>query len=166
MPDLTASADHIQTHLDVLCADIGNRIAASDAERRAAEYCCEYLASLGLADATIEDFPFHLWGYDTCEVTVDTGGGPRGIEAIPIANSQPTPEGGVEAELIYVDNALPADLAGADVQGKVLLIWGSYGESTDKLEALNDCGAAGILWVDERLPFDWPVSVGTPYDWR
>ena len=23
-----------------------------------------------------------------------------------------------------------------------------------------------LIWVDERLPFDWPASVGTPYDWR
>jgi len=164
-PDLTASADHIQAHLDALCADIGNRLAASDAERQAAEYCCDYLASLGLSNATVEEFPFHHWSYDTCEVSVDTGSGAVELEALPIANSRPT-AGAIEAELVYVDNALPGDLARVDARGKVLLIWGGHGGDSSKLEALNACGAAGLIWVDERLPFDWPVSIGTPYDWR
>ena len=164
--DLTASPDHIQAHLDALCADIGNRLAASDAERRAGEYCRDYLQSLGLESVTTQQFPFHHWGWERCEVAVSVGEGWLALDAIPVANSRPTPEGGIEAELVYVDNALPADLARADVRGKVLLVWGGHGGDTSKLQALNDCGAAGVIWVDERLPFDWPVSVGTPYDWR
>jgi len=67
---------------------------------------------------------------------------------------------------VCVDNALPADLARVDTRGKVLLIWGGHGGDSSKLAALNETGAVAILWVDERLPFDWPVSIGTPYDWR
>jgi hypothetical protein len=165
-PDLTASVENIQAHLDALCAGIGNRLAASDEERLAAEYCREYLAGLGLSGVTIEEFPFHLWGWDVCEVTADDGSGARELTTIPVASSQPTPEGGVEGELLCVDNALPADLARVDTRGKILLVWGGHGGDSSKLAALNDTGAAAILWVDERLPFDWPVSIGTPYDWR
>ncbi len=165
-PELTASAKHIQAHLDALCADIGNRLAASDNERLGAEYVGDYLQSLGLSGVALEDFPYEEWGYDTCEVAWKTSSGWSEIETIPVASSQPTPADGVAGRLVCVDNALPADLARQDVRDKILLIWGPHGGDSSKLAALNECGAAGILWVDDRLPFDWPVSIGTPYDWR
>jgi len=165
-PALTASADHIQTHLNVLCRDIGNRIAASENERRAAEYVAQYLDSLGLASVSVEGFPFTEWGYEVSTLEVSDQGEWRTIASIPAANSPSTPREGVEAEVVYVDSATPADLAGRDLDGKILLIWGLHGGDTSKLERLQECGAAAVLWVDDRLPFDYPVSVGTPYDWR
>ncbi len=166
VPDVTASADEIQRHLNVLCADIGNRIAASENESRAAAYVAERLRTLGLANVTREEFPFHEWGYEVSRVEADLGEGWRELDSIPVANSQSTPAEGIEAELVCVDNATPADLARQDVRGKLLLVWGPHGETTEKLEQLNECGAAGVLWVDDRMPFDYPVSIGTPYDWR
>ncbi len=165
MPRFNASADAIDRHLHVLCRDIGNRLAASDAERRAADYVADQMREIGLANVTIESFPFALWGYDVARVEV-LGEDARTLDAIPVASSPATPEDGLEAEVVYVDNAMPADLAMHDVEGKILLVWGPHGGDSSKLEALSDCGCSGVLWVDDRLPFDWPVSIGTPFDWR
>ncbi len=165
MPQFSASADAIERHLHVLCRDIGNRLGATRAERRAAEYVGDQMRQIGLQNVTFESFPFHVWGYETAEVQV-LSGEQRTVECIPIANSMPTPEGGVEAEVVSVDHAMPADLAMHDVEGKILLIWGLHGGDTGKLQALNDCGAVGLLWVDDRFPVEWPVSAGIPYGWR
>ncbi len=165
MPTFAASADAINRHLQVLCREIGNRLAATKAERRAAEYVADQMETLGLENVTLESFPFHLWGYETARVDVLSGDG-RSIECIPVANSRPTPAEGVEAEVVYVDHATPADLALHDLEGKLLLIWGLHEGDTRKLHQLNSCGAAGLLWVDDRFPVEWPVSAGAPYGWR
>jgi len=165
MPLFNASPDAIDRHLQVLCRDIGNRLAATEAERRAAEYVADQMEVLGLEDVCLETFPFHAWGYETARVDVLSGDGPS-IECIPIANSLPTPGEGIEAKVVYVDHATPADLAMHDVEGKILLIWGLHGGDTRKLHQLNACGAVGLLWVDDRFPVDWPVSAGIPYGWR
>ena len=165
MPLFDASADNIDRHLQVLCRDIGNRLAATEAERKAAEYVAAQMENFGLHNVTFETFPFHVWGYETGLVDV-LSGEERSIECIPIANSLPTPGGSVEAEVVYVDHATGADLAMHDVEGKLLLIWGLHGGDTEKLHMLENCGAVGILWVDDRFPVDWPVSAGIPYGWR
>ncbi|MEA3401560.1 MAG: M20/M25/M40 family metallo-hydrolase [Armatimonadota bacterium] len=165
MPRFHSDPSNIDRTLHVLCRDIGNRLAATENEHRAAEYVADQMRQIGLSDVTLERFPFRVWGYETAEVRV-LGDGARTIEAIPVANSPATPEAGIEAEVVYVDNATPADLAMHDVEGKVLLIWGLYGDKREKLQMLQRSDAVGVLWVDDRLPFDWPVSAGTPYDWR
>ena len=165
MPTFDASAENIDRHLQVLCRDIGNRLAATEAERRAAEYVAEQMQNYGLANVTFETFPFHVWGYETARVDV-LSGEERAIECIPVANSQPTPEDGIEAEVVYVDHATAADLAMQDVEGKLLLIWGLHGGDPQTLRMLETSGAIGLLWVDDRFPVEWPVSAGIPYAWR
>ncbi|MGC9316685.1 MAG: M20/M25/M40 family metallo-hydrolase [Armatimonadota bacterium] len=165
MPRFHSDPGSIDQTLHVLCRDIGNRLAGTENEHRTAEYVADRMREIGLPEVTVERFPFRVWGYEAAEVRV-TGDGARSIDAIPVANSPATPEEGLEAEVVYVDNATPADLAMHDVDGKILLVWGLYGDTPEKLHALNECGAVGVLWVDDRLPFDWPVAAGTPYDWR
>ncbi len=165
MPVFDASSENIDRHLQVLCRDIGNRLGATEAERRAAEYVAEQMENFGLHDVTFETFQFHVWGYDTARVDV-LSGEQRSIECLPIANSRPTPDEGIEAEVVYVDHASAADLAMHDVEDKLLLIWGINLGSTEVLHMLQNCGAAGLLWVDDRFPVDWPVSAGLPYAWR
>lgn len=165
MPAFKASIANIEETLHVLCREIGNRLGASDAERRAAHYVADRLRALGLSNVTVESFPFAVWGYQEARVEV-LGGERRTLDAIPIANSPATPEDGLEAEVVYVDNATEADLARHDVEGKILLVWGLYTGDAPHLQLLQDCGCVGVLWVDDRFPFDWPVSIGTPFDWR
>jgi len=165
MPTLNASPENIDETLRVLCRDIGNRLAASAAEREAAEYVAGRMRALGLSNVTIESFPFDLWGYEVARVEVP-GPEPRVLPAIPVANSPATPEDGLEAEVVYVDHGTAADLAMHDVEEKLLLVWGPHGGDRGKLQALQDSGCVGVLWVDDRFPVDWPVSIGTPFDWR
>ncbi|MGI5816560.1 MAG: M20/M25/M40 family metallo-hydrolase [Armatimonadota bacterium] len=165
MPTFDASPEAIDRHLQVLCREIGNRLAATEAERRAAGYVAEQMENLGLHNVTFETLPFHVWGYEIARVDVLTGDA-RSIECIPVANSRPTTEEGIEAEVVYVDHASEADLFLNDVEGKLLLIWGLHGDDREALHRIEHSGAVGLLWVDDRLPMDWPVSAGTPYAWR
>lgn len=165
MPVFRASAHNIDHTLHVLCRDIGNRLAASEAELRAAEFVAEQMRALGLQNVTLETFPFDLWGYEVARVQV-LGEGARALAGIPVANSPATPAEGLEAEVVYVDHGTAADLALHDIEGKLLLVWGPHGGDPEILRFMNECGCAGVLWVDDRFPTDWPVSVGTPFDWR
>ncbi|MGD9498185.1 MAG: hypothetical protein AB7Y46_17925, partial [Armatimonadota bacterium] len=63
IPELASSVEAIQQHLNVLCADIGTRVAATDAELAAAVYAEDYLRGLGLTNVTRHLFPFTAWGY-------------------------------------------------------------------------------------------------------
>lgn len=166
MPNFNASVENIDRTLHVLCREIGNRVGASAAELRAAEFVADEMRALGLQNVTLERFPFDLWGYEVARVQV-LGEHARALAAIPVANSPATPAAGLEAEVVYVDHGTPADLALHEVEGKIVLVWGSsHGSDADALRALNDCGCVGVLWVDDRFPTDWPVAIGTPFDWR
>ncbi len=165
MPTFNASPANIDETLRVLCRDIGNRLGASKAEREAAEHVAEVMRALGLSNVTIESFPFDLWGYEVARVEVP-GPEPRVLPAIPVANSPAAPEEGLEAEVVYVDHGTAADLAMHDVEEKILLVWGPHAGDRATLQGLQDCGCVGVLWVDDRFPVDWPVSIGTPFDWR
>ena len=162
--NLVGSSKQVQAHLDVLCRRIGTRLAASKNEFRAAEYIAGHMRKIGLCNVTQQRFPFEEWGFRECELRVKDGAW-RAIRCLPV-NSPSTPAKGIEAELLYVDSAAPATLKGLDIRGKVLLVWGTYGETTERLKYLARSGVAAVLWLDDRLPFDWPAAVGTPYDWR
>ncbi|MBM4048494.1 MAG: M20/M25/M40 family metallo-hydrolase, partial [Planctomycetes bacterium] len=162
---LLASSKQIQAHLNALCRDIGTRIAATKNEQRAADYVARCMTRIGLSNVTQQRFPFTDWGYDVCELLVHDGQW-RAVKCTPVVQSPSTPPKGIEAEVVYVDSGSAADLKGRNVKGKILLIWGAFGETTEKLARLGRCGAAALMWVDTRLPFHWPVAMGVPYDWR
>ena len=161
---LAGTAREVQGHLNVLCRDIGTRLAASENETRAAEYIAGAMRRIGLSNVSQPRFPFEEWGFDVCELRVRDGAW-RAVKCLPV-NSPSTPAKGIEAEVVYVDSATPAAMKGLDVKGKILLVWGTYGETTERLEYLAKLRPAAVMWLDDRLPFDWPAAVGTPYDWR
>ncbi len=73
-----------------------------------------------------------------------------------------TPPGGLTGELVYVGRGFPADLAGQDVRGKVVLV---DGLATPPVAwACEQAGAAGIVFISgQRLHFMIVSTVwGTP----
>jgi Zn-dependent M28 family amino/carboxypeptidase len=99
-------------HLEGL-VDIGNRMAGSAGERRAAEATRDALEGAGARDARLE--PFDIQGWTRGDSAVRAGG--EGHECIALPRS---PAGEVTGELVDVGHGLPEDFE-ADLTGKVVM---------------------------------------------
>ncbi|MGD9497138.1 MAG: M20/M25/M40 family metallo-hydrolase, partial [Armatimonadota bacterium] len=100
------------------------------------------------------------------EVEVNDGTGWRPVASVPVALSPSTPADGIEAEVVYVDAVPERIVEDRDLDGRIVLLWGQFGQTPEKLEQVRSGGAAAVIWVDDRLPVHWLVAIGTPYDWR
>jgi len=145
----------------MLAGTIGERRAGSSAEHRAAEYVLEEFRRNGADQARLEAFECtsrvearaHLevqlngrWSKVPCEVLVNS------------PSTQP-PHRPVERELAWLE--MPeeaARLTPGSLRGKALLLFGPLATNTENHKALVNSGAALVLWVDDRLPFEWTKS--------
>jgi len=108
------------------------RIQGTKYERRAHKWIYQQLQSFGLEDVHYDNFPsqYPQWRPTACELTVtgapgfETGRTYKFGQAITAFVSAATPEGGVEAEMIYVGDATPSELRGRDLSGKIVLLRG------------------------------------------
>ena len=137
-------------HVEALAA-IGKRPTGFEGERKAAEYLCAQLEEWGLAGVGTEEFAARSWDFEICRVEAD---GIGMLEALPIEFSASTAENGVEGELVVYEN--PGDLAGAELQGKIVLTQGGVPAA----ESLLDGGAAGLVVVDSGKPRAWHLIYG------
>jgi Zn-dependent M28 family amino/carboxypeptidase len=110
--DGTFTSDAGWEHLEGL-VDIGNRMAGSAGERRAAEATRDALEGAGARDARLE--PFDIQGWTRGDSAVRAGG--EGHECIALPRS---PAGEVTGELVDVGHGLPEDFE-ADLTGKVVM---------------------------------------------
>jgi len=158
------SSDMVAEHLENLCGKIGNRLAGTAGERKAARYIERKFKEFGLSNVRLEKFPCVSWRCKKAELSIKDGKW-RKINCLPLAHSLST-KGTIEAELIYLESASAVDLAGKDLKGKVGLVLGGFGNTPDKYIRLRDSGLAAIILVDERFPFEWPVAMGISRFWR
>jgi len=100
------------THLEHL-VDIGNRMAGSEGERRAAEATRDALADAGARDARLEAFEIQGWTRGSAEVRA----GNTAHEAIALPRS---PAGEGSGELVDVGYGLPEDFE-RDLEGTVVM---------------------------------------------
>jgi hypothetical protein len=85
--------------------------------------------------------------------------------AITHSFSRPSPAGGLQAEMVYVKAATPADLAAQDVQGRILLVDGIASPAVS-LRA-SEAGAAGQIHISpDGDPHEMCISPvwGSPTD--
>jgi hypothetical protein len=85
--------------------------------------------------------------------------------AITHSFSRPSPSGGLTADVIYVKAATPADLAGQDVRGRILLVDGMASPAVS-LRA-SQAGAAGQIHISAHAdPHEMCISSvwGSPTD--
>jgi hypothetical protein len=136
--DLTA--EEIESYADALVAIsleskadgeiLWGRIQGTKYERKALDWVEEKLRSFGFEDVHHIHFPvkYPQWRPTRSELVVTaapTFGADevyRVAEAITCFPSALTPEGGVEAELVYVGDGSPAELAGRDITGRIVLL--------------------------------------------
>jgi len=157
----------VERHYDVLCRQIGNRYAGSQGERRAAEYIAGELKRFG-ASVQTPGFEFVNWFPRSVRATLLKGGSEQRIPQVgPFTYSLPTPEGGVEGELVYIESCDPRCLSRRRLKGKIGLAIGSLDVSNPEIAGrFMDSGLAGLLFVDNRIPFGWRAPIGMAPQWR
>jgi Zn-dependent M28 family amino/carboxypeptidase len=148
-------------HLETL-VDIGDRMAGSDGERRAAEATRDALADVGARNAHLEEFDIQGWTRGSASI-----GGDDTRETIALPRS---PASEVSGEFVDLGYGLPSDFETTDIEGKVVMAaanvpshYDRFIHRREKYYYAVDRGAAAFVFrnhVEGCLP---PTgSVGTP----
>ena len=157
----------VERHYDVLCREIGNRYAGGQGERRAAEYIAGELKRFG-ASVEMQEFDFVNWFPRKTAATLIKDGVEKAIPQVgPFTYALPTPKGGVEGDLIYIESCDPRCLSRRKLKGKIGLAIGSLDVSNPEIaKRFMDSGLAGLMFVDNRIPFGWRAPIGMAPQWR
>ena len=120
-----------------LTTEVGQRLAATEAEARARDWAVVRLRALGFANVHIEPYTMPVWlrGEERAEIVAPV---PQRLAVAALGNSGPTPPEGITADVIGFDGlaALQAAPAAA-VRGRIVFVnhhmaaqqdGGSYGE--------------------------------------
>ena len=160
----TFTSDAGWDHLETL-VDIGNRMAGSDGERRAAEATRDVLADVGARNAHLEEFD--VQGWTRGDSAIRAGETTQDCIALPRS-----PADEVAGELVDLGYGLPEDFEDADVEGKVVVVatnvpsyYDRFVHRREKYYHAVEGGAAAFVFrnhVEGCLP---PTgSVGTAED--
>ncbi|MFH0962919.1 MAG: M20/M25/M40 family metallo-hydrolase [Planctomycetota bacterium] len=153
--------DAIASDMRYLCRTIGNRLAGSAGEEKAARYIAGRFRELGLENVAILPFRCKRWIPGAGELVVLDPPPRHRIAAIPITHSASTPAAGIEGDLVTIE---PIDyeegLRCSGLRGKIGLFYGFYGESADLFIRLQNSPLRALLFVDTRLQTRWPIANG------
>jgi len=156
----------IARDMEFICATVGTRLAGSPQEERVADYVLQRFGELGLARIEKLPFPCSRWlpgsavlaRRDAARSDQDKD---RVVAAQQVTHSPPTPAEGVEGELVIFE---PVDwetgLRRCDLDGKIGLFFGGYGESAQVFQQVQESALAALVFVDTRLQTDWPIANG------
>ncbi len=117
------------------------REAGTDAEHRAADTICQELAAMGL-QGRLEPFTFPVPVIQTASFTV-TAPYQKEYAATGCGFCENTPEEGIEADFLYVENADAISLR--EAQGKIIMLNGPV--RGPQYQRLRSSGALGFLCV-------------------
>ena len=119
----TAKSDTVGLQfVEDLTTEIGPRLAGSDAEARARDWAKAELIALGFKNVRIETFEIPYWSRVSDSVTI-VGDNPQELVATALGGSQPTPESGVETEIIRFESMVELNAADKEaVTGKIVFI--------------------------------------------
>lgn len=147
-----------------LARHVGPRPYGSDAEANAAQYVADRMGQLRLSSVRCETFPVAAFrnAQARCEVLRD--GRWLEVPCLPGSNTAGTPQEGVEGDLVPIEDVRLL-ARHRDLEGKIGLVMGGYGETPRQFRSLMASGLVGILYVDDRFPNEWPVDVGVPAVW-
>lgn len=159
----TFTSDVGWQHLETL-VDIGNRMAGSDGERRAAEATRDALAAVGARNARLE--PFDIQGWERGSAAVVVEGTTQDAIGLPRSPSETA-----TGELIDLDHGIPSDFD-RDLSGTIVLVssdvppwYDRYVHRREKYYRAVEAGAEAFVYsnhVEGCLP---PTgSVGTEED--
>lgn len=151
------AGSRIRENLRVLCDEIGGRVTGTDAGRRARAFAESLLVSYGLASVGQEPFEFIGWEGRVVECAAISPR-PFRLEVAPLAYTPPTPDGGLEAEVIDAGYGSPEEIEalGAALRGRLALVLsgrppgGRWMHRSEVMAAVADAGAAGLLYESGR----------------
>lgn len=146
-----------------LTTEIGPRLAGTPQEARARDWAVEMFTELGFENVRVEEFELDLWtrGHSIYEEVAITEPFPQPLYATSLGGAAATPEGGLEAELVFFasfDDLLAYDAAEDSLEGKLVfvndrMVAGRSGEGygwanrkrTQAWFHAEDRGALGVL---------------------
>ena len=130
--------------LEGLTTEIGQRLAATDAEHRAAEWMAVKLTAMGFQNVHLEPFTMDVWtrGVETAEVTAPF---PQRLVITALGKSVATPPEGIEAEAVVFktyDELLAAPVG--SLTGKIAVV-------TQPMPRASDGAGYGMSYMIRSL---------------
>ncbi|MFW5661500.1 MAG: M28 family peptidase, partial [Oceanicaulis sp.] len=134
-----------------LTTEIGPRLAGTPHEARARDWAVETLTELGFENVRVEEFPLDLWtrGRSIYEEVAITAPYPQELYATSLGGAAATPEGGLEAEIVFFDSfddLLAFDGAEDALDGKLVFI-------NDRMVAART--GEGYGWANRKRAQAW-----------
>ena len=137
-------AEKIYSHVSELSVGIGERVAGTEAERKAVDYIAAQYRSYGL-DVEIQPFEFQSY-QEATEVSIQVTGQPeQSLKPSAFKYSPSTPDEGVTGEIVYAGLGQASDFAGKDVTGKIVLVERGTIAFVDKAANAAAAGAKAVL---------------------
>jgi carboxypeptidase Q len=126
-----------------LTTEVGQRLAATEAEERARQWAVKKLTGLGFSNVRVEPFKMPVWvrGEETAEVI---GPMAQKLSLAALGNSGSTGAKGIEAELVYFASFADLQAAPADsLKGKIAFI-------DHRMAATQDGSSYGVFGAARR----------------
>ena len=127
-----------------LTTDVGQRLAATEAEARARDWAVAKLKALGFKNVRVEPFDMPAWERGTEHAEI-LGSASQRLTVASLGNTGATPENGVEADVVHFAtvDALKA-ASDATVRGKIVFL-------THRMAATQDGSSYGFNGVVRRV---------------
>lgn len=156
----------LNKHFDILCRKIGNRYSGSRGEKKGAEYIVTKMIEFGL-ETQVYPFKFLNWRPKKIKATVIKNGKERKIPNVgPFTYSPSTCKEGLKGEVVYLESLQPLIFKNRNLKGKIALYIGALDLGNPTIaKRIMDSGIAGLLAVDDRLPFTWRIPIGMAPQW-
>jgi hypothetical protein len=134
-----------------LTTEIGPRLAGTPQEARARDWAVAMFSELGFENVRVEDFPMDLWtrGHSIFEEVAITHPYPQELYATSLGGAAATPEGGLEAEVVFFDSfdeLLEFDGAEDALEGKLVFV-------NDRMTAART--GEGYGWANRKRTLGW-----------
>ncbi|MEP2653405.1 MAG: M28 family peptidase [Paraglaciecola sp.] len=152
---LMQNAQHSDLALDIIesiTTEVGPRLAGTPQEAKARKWGIAKLKALGFDNVREEPFELDLWtrGRSVYEEVVLTKPYPQPLYAISLGGAAATPEGGVEAEVVYFDSYDTLKLDNkSDLTGKIVFIG-------DRMTAART--GEGYGWANRKRRDAWIMA--------
>jgi len=137
-----------------LSTEIGPRLAGTPQEARARDWAVEMFEEQGFSNVRVEEFELDLWtrGRSVYEEVAITAPYPQPVYAISLGGAAATPEGGLEADVVFFDSyddLLASDASEDALEGKLVFV-------NDRMVASRT--GEGYGWANRKRRDGWVLA--------
>jgi len=142
----------------------GIRLAGGEGERKAAEIISQRMASAGLSNVRVLEFPVLAWQPGFSAVELRLGGRWIHVPSAPVSHSPATSGRAITGRLVHLESfaEMPKIL---NSRASVAVLWDGCGRSAEQFRRLMDAGFKAFVCVDNGNAHDDLVAVGAPARW-